>query len=42
MKNTIDKTSLRRKKQLEFNEKHNIVPKPIIKKEHIVIGEKKK
>ena len=42
MKNTIDKTSLRRKKQLEFNKKHNIVPKPIIKKEHIAFGEKQK
>ena len=42
MKNTIDKTSLRRKKQLEFNKKHNIVPKPIIKKEHIAFGERQK
>ena len=42
MKNTIDKTSLRRKKQLEFNKKHNIVPKPIIKKEQIAFGERHK
>ena len=42
MKNTIDKTSLRRKKQLEFNKKHNIIPKPIIKKEHIAFGERQK
>ena len=42
MKNTIDKTSLRRKKQSEFNKKHNIVPKPIIKKEHIAFGERQK
>ena len=42
MKNTIDKTSLRRQKQLEFNKKHNIVPKPIIKKEQIAFGERHK
>ena len=42
MKNTIEKTSLRRKKQLEFNKKHNIVPKPIIRNEHIAFGEKQK
>ncbi len=31
MKNAIEKTKYRRKKQIEYNKKHNIIPKTIIK-----------
>tara|TARA_Y100001954_G_scaffold90519_1_gene99068 strand:+ start:3638 stop:5620 length:1983 start_codon:yes stop_codon:yes gene_type:complete len=39
MKLTIDETNRRRKKQDDYNKKHNIKPKPIIRKKNIEISE---
>ena len=39
MKLTIDETNRRRKKQDDYNKKHNIKPKPIIKNKNIEISE---
>ena len=39
MKLTIDETNRRRKKQDDYNLKHNIKPKPIIRKKNIEISE---
>ena len=39
MKLTIEETNRRRKKQDDYNKKHNIIPKPIIKNKNIEISE---
>ena len=39
MQLTIDETNRRRSKQIEFNKKHNITPKQIVKKQSEVLTE---
>jgi len=38
MQKTIDSTNHRRLKQVEYNKKHNIIPKPIVKATREIIG----
>ena len=39
MQKTIDETNRRREKQLEYNQKHNITPTPIIKSTDSILGQ---
>ncbi len=39
MQKTIDETERRRKKQIEYNKKHNIIPKPIIKSKEAIMSQ---